>query len=162
MEILLHLLIGGLLRRPAVPGGGVGCAVRATAVAMTTPADYGRVPTRLFVGGVPFGMSEAELARIFDGVALPHEVKPVVEVCLAARPDGSSRGFAFVQLATGIQAERAKAMLHGRAVSYGGRMPTNLVVRPATEPPTPGVSPRPLAGRQLWVGNLSFAARPAP
>ena len=35
---------------------------------------------RLFVGGVPFQMTEAEIARIFDGVALPHEVRPVVEV----------------------------------------------------------------------------------
>ena len=27
-------------------------------------------------------MTESEVGRIFDGVALPHEVKPVVEVCL--------------------------------------------------------------------------------
>ena len=111
------------------------------------------------VRGIPFGMTEAEVSRLFDGVALPHEVKPVVEVCLTTRDDGEPRGFGFVELATSIQAERAKTMLDGRAVSYGGRMPTTLVVRDA-DAPTEGHRPQPpIAGRLLWVGNLSFGAR---
>ena len=38
--------------------------------------------TRLFVGGIPFDMTEADVTRLFDGLALPHEVSPVTEVCL--------------------------------------------------------------------------------
>jgi len=37
--------------------------------------------TRLFVGGIPFDMTEADVTRLFDGLALPHEVSPVTEVC---------------------------------------------------------------------------------
>ena len=79
-------------------------------------------------------MTEAEVGRIFDGVALPHEVKPVVEVCLTTTAAGSPGGYGFVELATSVQAERAKMVLDGRAVSYNGRMPTTLQVRPATRP----------------------------
>ena len=74
---------------------------------------------------------------------------------------GGSRGYGFVELATAVQAERAKTMLDGRAVSYGGRMPTTLVVRSATRPSAGHVPAPPIAGRLLWVGNLSFASRPA-
>ena len=105
-------------------------------------------------------MTEAEVGRIFDGVALPHEVKPVVEVCLTTTAAGSPRGYGFVELATTVQAERAKTMLDGRAVSYNGRMPTTLQVRTATRPSGSGVRAPPIAGRQLWVGNISFATRP--
>ena len=60
------------------------------------------------------------------------------------------------------QADRAKAMLDGRAVSYGGRMPTTLVVRNAKPPRDDDHVPAPpITGRVLWVGNLSFASRPA-
>lgn len=105
-------------------------------------------------------MNEADVSRLFDGVALPHEVKPVVEVCLTLRGDGSPRGYGFVELATSVQAERAKSMLDGRAVSYGGRMPTTLVVRDARAPNGARVPAPPVAGRVLWVGNLSFGTRP--
>lgn len=105
-------------------------------------------------------MTEADVSRLFDGVALPHEVKPVVEVCLTLHRDGAPRGYGFVELATSLQAERAKSMLHGRAVSYGGRMPTTLVVRNADKQPRADRAPfMPLTGRMLWVGNLSFSSR---
>ena len=106
-------------------------------------------------------MTESEVGRIFDGVALPHEVKPVVEVVLTTTAAGGHRGYGFIELATSVQAERAKTMLDGRAVSYGGRMPTTLQVRTATRPKGSGVRAPPIAGRQLWVGNISFDARPA-
>ena len=92
-------------------------------------------------------MTEAEVCRLFDGVALPHEVKPVVEVVLTTHAHGGSRGYGFVELATAVQAERAKSMLDGRAVSYGGRMPTTLVVRSAT---------RPSAEHRVLVARLCF------
>jgi hypothetical protein len=131
-----------------------------TASSGQTVADAPPAASRLFIGGIPFGMTEAEVRRLFDGVALPHEVSPIVEVCLVTSRDGMPRGFGFVQLATAVQAERATALLDGRAVSYGGRMPTTLVVRPANQPSTHRPREAPIAGRILWVGNVSFGQRP--
>ena len=144
---VVHL--GSHLRSPATP--------RTIAPVCTAAMSA----TRLYVGGIPFGMTEAEVCRLFDGVALPHEVKPVVEVALQTHGDGRPRGFGFVELATSIQAERAKTMLDGRAVSYGGRMPTTLVVRAAAAPTSGSKPAPPIAGRLLWVGNLSFTSRPS-
>ena len=114
-------------------------------------------------------MTEAEVARIFDGLALPHEVSPVVEVSLVLGHNGAPRGYGFVELASTVQAKRAQALMDGRAVSYDGRMPTTLVVREAT--PSKSRQPRqlaeplrdppkPIAGRVLWVSNLCFSTRP--
>ena len=88
-------------------------------------------------------MTEAEVARIFDGLALPHEVSPVVEVSLVLGHNGAPRGYGFVELASTVQAKRAQALMDGRAVSYDGRMPTTLVVREAT--PSKSRQPRQLA-----------------
>ena len=148
---------------------------------------------RLYVGGIPFGvtytnyqastrivfahasppahhvagMTEAEVARIFDGLALPHEVSPVVEVSLVLGHNGAPRGYGFVELASTVQAKRAQALMDGRAVSYDGRMPTTLVVREATPSKARQLGPldvagltKPIAGRVLWVSNLCFSTRP--
>jgi len=139
-------------------------------------------PCRLFVGGIPFGMTEAEIARLFDGVALPHEVSPVLEVSLMLSSDGSSKGWGFVELASVAQAERARKLLHRRVVAHGGRLPTTLVVRPAAPVRAPVQAPSspagpadqnrsrsrtlaqaitpPIAGRLLWVANLSWTVQP--
>ena len=115
--------------------------------------------TRLFVGGIPFGMTETDVGRMFDGLALPHEVSPVVEVCLVLGRNGAPRGYGFVELATPAQAKRALTLMDGRAVSYDGRMPTTLQVREADPSSSDAPLPRPIAGRVLWVGNLDFKLR---
>ena len=94
--------------------------------------------TRLFVGGIPFDMTEADVTRLFDGLALPHEVSPVTEVCLVLGRNGAPRGYGFVELATPAQAKRALSVMDGRAVSYDGRMPTTLQVRVAHNPKVAG------------------------
>ena len=143
----------------------------AAAMALANSQDFSELPQwergvgpcRLFVGGIPFGMTESEVARLFDGVALPHEISPVLEVSLVLATDGSPRGYGFVELATEVQAERAKKLLHGRAIHHGGRMPTTLVVRaaqPRTASRSPELIPPPSAGRLLWVGNVSWDVRP--
>ncbi len=50
----------------------------ALALALTVPPSPNTQPevTSLFVGGIPFGMTEADVTRLFDGLALPHEVSP--------------------------------------------------------------------------------------
>ena len=54
-----------------------------SAVTLTVTPSPNTQPevTRLFVGGIPFDMTEADVTRLFDGLALPHEVSPVTEVC---------------------------------------------------------------------------------
>ncbi|KOO21098.1 hypothetical protein Ctob_001437 [Chrysochromulina tobinii] len=112
-------------------------------------------PCRLFVGGIPFGMTEAEIARLFDGVALPHEVSPVLEVSLMLSSDGSSKGWGFVELASVAQAERARKLLH--------RRPTELrdAFGAAGGVPAPSQSvwcnvPRDSAGRAMGFATVRF------
>lgn len=128
--------------------------LRASPLLLALPAD---APTtapgrRLFVGGIPFGMTEDELARIFDGVALPHEIRPVQQVTVMLTPTGRPRGYGFIQLATLAQAQRAQAVLSGRSVKHCGNL-RKLVVRPATSTSTRA---QPFRSRMLWIGNLSF------
>ena len=113
--------------------------------------------TRLFVGGIPYDMTETDVGRMFDGLALPHEVSPVVEVCLVLGRNGIPKGYGFVELATPAQAKRALTLMDGRAVSYDGRMPTTLQVREAhqTKSETPS---KPVSGRVLWVVRRTRAA----
>lgn len=134
-------------------------AWRAEPVALLAHSDQPSTAPgrRLFVGGIPFGMTEDELARIFDGVALPHEVRPVQEVTVMLWPSGQPRGFGFIQLATLAQAQRAQAVLSGRSVKHCGRS-RKLVVRPATATDS-GRRVAPFRSRMLWIGNLSFGTR---
>ena len=144
---------GGVSRIAA--GGARACDEVSAEVSAAEPEV-----TRLFVGGIPFDMTEADVTRLFDGLALPHEVSPVTEVCLVLGRNGAPRGYGFVELATPAQAKRALSVMDGRAVSYDGRMPTTLQVRVAHNNKVAGQPPpTPLAGRVLWVGNLQFGVR---
>lgn len=135
---------------------------------------------RVFVGGIPFGMTEASLARVFDGIALPLENKVVTEVVIMHDSLGAPLGYGFVSFASARQAERARNLLHKLQVEHRGNSRA-LTVREASAfvpRQSNGVSDRgsttrgvgengrllphsPLTGRLLWVGNLSFATRPS-
>lgn len=125
----------------------------------TRAINMGDDRARLFVGGIPYSMSETEVARIFDGIALPHETNPVVHVRLRLNDRGASSGYGFVELATPAQADRAKAMLDGRVVSYGSGMPTRLVVKDAAPTAESDKPFPPIAGRMLFVRNLNWVTR---
>merc|ERR1719162_2876321 len=152
-----------LLPQPRPPvvraGGGVSRIAAGGARASAEVSAAEPEVTRLFVGGIPFDMTEADVTRLFDGLALPHEVSPVTEVCLVLGQNGAPRGYGFVELATPAQAKRALSLMDGRAVSYDGRMPTTLQVRTAHSNKRGATPPTPLAGRVLWVGNLQFDLR---
>ena len=109
-------------RQPVVRAGGISRIaprVRASAAGGEAgAAEPEPEVTRLFVGGIPFDMTEADVTRLFDGLALPHEVSPVTEVCLVLGRNGAPRGYGFVELATPAQAKRALSVMDGRAVSY--------------------------------------------
>ena len=165
---MLAVLVVALLHIPHAPPGHVRLALHKAGRScggMLCASVEGEVgpssspvlsSSKLFIGGIPFGMTEADVSRLFDGVALPHEVTPVLEMCLATDGDGVPRGYGFVELATETQAQRAIKLLNGRSCGYGGRMPTTLVVARAKAGQPIGT---PIGGRLLWVGNISWDTR---
>jgi nucleolin len=110
---------------------------------------------KLFVAGLPESMTEDVLRQLFEATG-----SQVVEVSLPRdRPTGRPRGFGFVTLQTGEQAEKARSILDGSVQS--GRA---ISVRPfqaatARRETKPEVQPSgPVEDRTLYVGNLPYDA----
>jgi RNA recognition motif-containing protein len=70
--------------------------------------------TRLFVGNLSFGTNELELRDVFGQSGQVLEVKLVTD-----RETGRSRGFAFVEMSSADEADKAISELNGREL--GGR-----------------------------------------
>jgi len=81
---------------------------------------------KLFVGNLPFEMGETELKELFGS-------KGTVDSVTVMRDAGTgrSRGFAFVEMATDEEAQKAIADLNG--YSAGGRNLTVNEARPKPE-----------------------------
>jgi nucleolin len=110
---------------------------------------------KLFVAGLPESMTEDVLRQLFEATG-----SQVVEVSLPRdRPTGRPRGFGFVTLQTGEQAEKARSILDGSVQS--GRA---ISVRPfqaatARRDTKPEAQPSsPVEDRTLYVGNLPYDA----
>jgi len=69
---------------------------------------------KLFVGGLPFSTSTAELSQLFNQVAGVESVEVITD-----RDTGRSRGFGFVQMATSEAADEAVRKFNG--YELGGR-----------------------------------------
>jgi len=69
---------------------------------------------RLYVGNLPYGMSEEELANVFTKAGAVTDVAIVVD-----RDTGRSKGFGFVEMADDAAALTAVQQLNGTQV--GGR-----------------------------------------
>jgi cold-inducible RNA-binding protein len=77
--------------------------------------------TKLFVGNIPFKLTEEDLERLFS------ESGKVVSVSMPLdRDTGRKRGFAFVEMGSEAEAEKAVEQLNGSNVD--GR---DLVVNPS-------------------------------
>jgi RNA recognition motif-containing protein len=63
---------------------------------------------KLFVGNLAYGVSEDELRELFAAIGACEGVSIVMD-----RDTGQSRGFGFVTMASGDDAERAKKQLDG-------------------------------------------------
>ena len=82
---------------------------------------------KLFVGNIPFKISEAELSELFSRSG------NVVSVSIPTdRETGRKRGFAFVEMETEAEAEAAIRDLNGHTVE-GREISVN-----ASRPKTPG------------------------
>ena len=77
--------------------------------------------TKLYVGSLPYSTTEQELTELFSQYGSVQSAKMITD-----RYTGQSRGFGFVEMATGEEAQKAIAALNGFAL--GGR---TLVVNEA-------------------------------
>lgn len=68
---------------------------------------------KLYVGNLPFTMSESDLEQAFSQYGVIEEIKLVID-----RETGRSRGFAFITFATQQDAEKALSM---NGQDLGGR-----------------------------------------
>jgi cold-inducible RNA-binding protein len=66
------------------------------------------VKNRLYVGNLAFSTTEDSLKNAFAEFGEVSEVKLIID-----RETGRSRGFAFVVMSTGQEAEKATARMHG-------------------------------------------------
>jgi RNA recognition motif-containing protein len=88
------------------------------------------MPTKLYVGNLPFNTTENELQELFS------QAGPVQEVMLMQdKFTGKSRGFAFVTMGSDADAQKAIAEINGKTLE--GRALTVNEARPR-EPRPPG------------------------
>jgi RNA recognition motif-containing protein len=85
-------------------------------------------PAKLFVGNLPYRISEDELRQVFSEFGTVTDVRLISD-----RATGRAKGFGFVEMSSADEANKAVEGLHGK--EFQGR---NLVVNVA----------RPMAPRQ--------------
>jgi RNA recognition motif-containing protein len=64
---------------------------------------------RLYVGNLPYSVTELDLRDLFGDIGSVAEVKVVMD-----RETGRPRGFAFVEMASEVDAQNAISQLNGR------------------------------------------------
>jgi RNA recognition motif-containing protein len=79
--------------------------------------------TKLYVGGLPYSMTEQQLQDLFSQQGAVTSAKVITD-----RMTGQPRGFAFVEMATSEEAQKAIASLNG--TEQGGRTITVNEARP--------------------------------
>lgn len=64
---------------------------------------------KLYVGNLPFGVSEEDLQKLFSEAGVVQSVKIVMDAY-----SGRSRGFGFVEMAAKEDADKAIALINGK------------------------------------------------
>jgi len=80
----------------------------------------------IYVGNLPFGITEAELREAFEAYGTVDTVNVITD-----RETGRSRGFGFVEMPAQAEAEAAIKELNGKELS--GRPLTVNVARPRSD-----------------------------
>lgn len=89
------------------------------------------MPTKLFVGGIPFKATQEEIRQHFS------QAGEVVSVFIPMdRETGRPRGFAFVEMVDDAAADNAISMFH--ETEFGGRRIIVNKARPMEERPPRG------------------------
>lgn len=78
---------------------------------------------KLYVGGLPYATTEAELQELFAQAGTVESVAIIMD-----RDSGRSKGFGFVEMATEEEAQKAIQMFH--EYELGGRKLTVNEARP--------------------------------
>ena len=81
---------------------------------------------RIYIGNFGFETSEQELREAFEGHGQVQEVSMIQD-----RETGRPKGFAFVEMPTGAEAEAAIGALNGK--EFGGRPATVNEAKPRQE-----------------------------
>jgi RNA recognition motif-containing protein len=97
---------------------------------------------RLFVGGLPYSVSDQQLEELFAAHGTVESARIVTD-----RMTGRSRGFGFVEMASEEEAEAAKEKLNG--TDYEGRSLTVNEARPRMDR-SGGPPPPRREGRDRW------------
>jgi cold-inducible RNA-binding protein len=84
--------------------------------------------SRLFVGNLPYQAAESDLQDYFSQAGVVTAVNLMFD-----KFTGKSRGFAFVELATADEANKAVEMFHSK--DFQGRALTVNIARPREERP---------------------------
>src|SRR5207302_11517898 len=79
--------------------------------------------TKLYVGGLPYSSTEQQLQELFSQHGSVTSVKIITD-----KYTGQSRGFGFVEMATGEEAQKAITALNGTQLD--GRTPTGNEAKP--------------------------------
>ena len=87
--------------------------------------------TKLYVGSLPYSTTEQQLSELFAQHGTVQSAKVISD-----RYTGQSRGFGFVEMATGEEAQKAIAALNGTAL--GGRTLVVNEARPQEKRPYGG------------------------
>lgn len=87
--------------------------------------------TKLYVGSLPYSTTEQQLSELFSQHGTVQSAKVITD-----RYTGQSRGFGFVEMATGEEAQKAIAALNGMAL--GGRTLVVNEARPQEKRPYGG------------------------
>ncbi len=81
---------------------------------------------RLYVGNLPYTISDSELQQLFEQHGSVTSAQVVMD-----RDTGRSKGFGFVEMGTDAEAQAAITALHG--AEFGGRTLTVNEARPKPE-----------------------------
>ncbi len=87
--------------------------------------------TKLYVGSLPYSTTEQQLSELFAQYGTVQSAKVITD-----RYTGQSRGFGFVEMATGEEAQKAITALNG--FSLGGRTLVVNEARPQEKRPYGG------------------------
>lgn len=87
--------------------------------------------TKLYVGNLSFGTTEGDLRNLFAAYGAVTSCSLIMD-----KFTGKSRGFAFVEMSTPAEAQKAIAELHGKEVD--GRALTVNEARPREDRPSGG------------------------
>src|SRR5438876_9681240 len=107
---------------------------------------------KLYVGNLASATTENDLQDLFEQHGAVNEVNLMMD-----RMTGKSRGFAFVTMNDGTQANAAMTALNGKELN--GRALNVNEARPREERPRPNGGNRSFAGNRRYTRN-AFAAGP--